>query len=53
VTTNKQQTRVIDPLLRTAARIRSFEQQRPLTNASGFFFERDERLSKLIIFLAT
>jgi hypothetical protein len=40
-------------LPRTAARIRSFEQQRPLTNASGFFFERDERLSKLIIFLAT
>ena len=44
MTTNKQQTRVIDPLPRTAARIRSFEQQRPLTNASGFFFERDERL---------
>jgi hypothetical protein len=35
---------VIDPLPRTAARIHTFEQQRPLTNASGFFFERDERL---------
>jgi hypothetical protein len=44
VTTNKQQTRVIDPLLHTAARVLTFEQQRPLTNASGFFFERDERL---------
>jgi hypothetical protein len=22
----------------------TFEQQRPLTNASGFFFERDDRL---------
>jgi hypothetical protein len=35
---------LIDPLLLTAARIVTFEQQRPLTNASGFFFERDERL---------
>jgi S1-C subfamily serine protease len=30
--------------LLTAARICTFEQQRLLTNASGFFFERDERL---------
>ena len=44
VTPDKQQTRVIDPLLHTAARVLTFEQQRPLTNASGFFFERDERL---------
>lgn len=35
---------MIDPLLLTAARVVTFEQQRPLTNASGFFFERDERL---------
>jgi len=35
---------MIDPLLFTAARILTFEQQRPLTNASGFFFERDDRL---------
>ena len=35
---------MIDPLLFTAARILTFEQQRPLTNASGFFFERNEKL---------
>jgi S1-C subfamily serine protease len=35
---------MIDPLLLTATRILTFEQQRPLTNASGFFFERDKRL---------
>ncbi len=35
---------MIDPLLLTATRILTFEQERPLTNASGFFFERDERL---------
>ena len=35
---------MVEPLLLTAARILTFEQQRPLTNASGFFFERDERL---------
>jgi len=35
---------VIEPLLLTAARILTFEQQQVLTNASGFFFERDERL---------
>lgn len=35
---------VVDPLLLTAARIESFAGNRPLTNASGFFFERDGRL---------
>jgi S1-C subfamily serine protease len=35
---------MIEPLLLTAARVCTFEQQRLLTNASGFFFERDERL---------
>lgn len=35
---------MIEPILLTAARIATFEQQRVLTNASGFFFERDERL---------
>jgi Trypsin-like peptidase domain len=35
---------MIESLLLTAARISTFEQQRLLTNASGFFFERDERL---------
>ncbi len=35
---------MIDSLLLTAARICTFEQTRLLTNASGFFFERDERL---------
>jgi len=35
---------MIEPLLLTAARILTFEQQRPLTNSSGFFFERDGRL---------
>ena len=35
---------MIEPLLLTAARILTFEQQRVLTNASGFFFERDKRL---------
>lgn len=39
---------MIEPLLLTAARVCTFEQQRPLSNASGFFFQRDERL-----FLAT
>jgi S1-C subfamily serine protease len=33
-----------EPLLMTAARVSTFEQQRPLTNASGFFFQRGERL---------
>jgi hypothetical protein len=35
---------VIDSLLLSATRIATFENQRALTNASGFFFERDERL---------
>jgi S1-C subfamily serine protease len=35
---------MIESLLLTAARIVTFEQQRVLTNASGFFFQRDERL---------
>ena len=35
---------MIDSLLLTAARISTFEHQRGLTHASGFFFERDERL---------
>ena len=35
---------MIEPLLMTTLRILTFEQQRPLTNASGFFFERDGRL---------
>jgi Trypsin-like peptidase domain len=35
---------VIEPLLLTAARVSTFEGQRGLTNASGFFFEREERL---------
>lgn len=34
----------IDPLLLTSARVVTFEGQRLLTNASGFFFERGERL---------
>ena len=33
-----------DPLLLTGARVQTFENKRPLTNASGFFFERDGRL---------
>ena len=35
---------MIDSLLLAAARIATFEHDRPLTNASAFFFERDERL---------
>jgi len=35
---------MIETLLLTAARILTFERQYPLTNASGFFFQRDERL---------
>jgi hypothetical protein len=31
---------MIDPSLHTAARVLTLEQQRPLTNASGCFFER-------------
>lgn len=35
---------MIESLLLAAARISTFDQQRLLTNASGFFFERDGRL---------
>lgn len=35
---------MIESLLLTAARVTTFEQQQVLTNASGFFFERDKRL---------
>jgi S1-C subfamily serine protease len=35
---------MIDPLLLTAARISTFEHERSLTGASGFFFEREGRL---------
>jgi hypothetical protein len=35
---------MVEPLLLTAARILTFEQQRALTNASAFFFARDDRL---------
>jgi len=35
---------VIEPILLTAARISTFNQERLLTNASGFFFARDDRL---------
>jgi len=35
---------VIEPLLLTAARVSTFDGKRPLTGASGFFFERDGRL---------
>ncbi len=33
-----------EPILLTAARVLTFERQRQLTNASGFFFARDDRL---------
>jgi hypothetical protein len=35
---------LIDSLLLTSARVGTFEHERPLTNASGFFFEREQRL---------
>jgi hypothetical protein len=35
---------MIESLLLTAAPVSTFDGQRQLTNASGFFFERDERL---------
>ena len=35
---------MIEPLLLTAARIATFDGQQHLTNASGFFFARDEQL---------
>ncbi|MGE0053394.1 MAG: serine protease [Hyphomicrobium sp.] len=39
---------MIEPILLTSARVLTFNAHTPLTNASGFFFERDGRL-----FLAT
>ncbi len=35
---------MVDPILLTGVRVCTFQQQLPLTNASGFFFQRDERL---------
>lgn len=35
---------MIEPLLLTTARVLTFEGKRPLTGASGFFFERADRL---------
>lgn len=35
---------MIESLLLTAARVSTFNRQQPLTNASGFFFERDDSL---------
>ncbi len=35
---------VVDALFLTAVKIHTFDRNKPLTNASGFFFERDERL---------
>ena len=34
----------LDPLFLASARVSTFEGQRGLTSASGFFFQRDERL---------
>src|ERR1017187_6244715 len=35
---------MIEPLLLTTTRVATFDGKRPLTGASGFFFERDGRL---------
>jgi hypothetical protein len=35
---------MIEPLLLTTARVSTFDGRRPLTGASGFFFEREGRL---------
>jgi hypothetical protein len=35
---------MIEPILLAAARVLTFDGQRPMTNASGFFFERGRRL---------
>ena len=35
---------MIESILLTTARVSTFDGERPLTGASGFFFERDERL---------
>ena len=37
-------TPTIEPLLLTTARVSTFDGKRPLTGASGFFFEREDRL---------
>jgi len=42
--TVKQGTPIIESLLLASARVCTFEQKRLLTNASAFFFQRDERL---------
>jgi S1-C subfamily serine protease len=36
---------MIEPLLLTTVRVHTFDAERPLTNASGFFFENADRLS--------
>jgi len=35
---------MIEPLLLTTVRVATFDDKRPLTASSGFFFERDGRL---------
>ena len=35
---------MVEPLLLTTTRISTFDNQRPLTEASGFFFERNDSL---------
>jgi hypothetical protein len=35
---------MIDPLLLTTAQVSTFDGNQPLTTASGFYFERDEKL---------
>lgn len=35
---------MLEPLLLAATRVSTFDLERPLTNATGFFFEREERL---------
>jgi hypothetical protein len=51
------QPTAIEPLLLAITRVCTFAGQRALTNASGFFFERDERLflgtSRHVVFDAT
>lgn len=37
-------TPMTESILLAAARVSTYQQQRPLTNSSGFFFERDSRL---------
>lgn len=48
MSTERRAVQMIEPILLAAACIYTFDQQRSLTNASGFFFARDDRL-----FLAT